>query len=251
MIFFQTPTTEEVAPHSGDLFTFGEAKGATLEDSIDLIITDIQCGENLSADLTCVEYSPEIFGVDEDGFVLPDYESKISDVAGARDVIDMGMITPDWKTFFTYHDGEEAPEPASGDGTNAGWHYAKTTESLWVSTKTARNVYEGVWSAPTYTKGEKGAQGAKGDDGEDGVTIQILSSTGTVFKNGTGSTILTAHIYQGGIELDSEGTVFNYQWKKYDAAGNLVPSFTATTKSITVTANDVANKNDYEVEVTW
>ena len=254
MIFFQTPTTEELAPHSGDLFTFGEAKGANLEDSIDLIITDIQCGENLSADLTCVEYSPEIFGVDEDGFVLPDYESKISDVAGARDVIDMGMITPDWKTFFTYHDGEEAPEPASGDGTNAGWHYAKTTESLWVSTKTARNVYEGVWSAPTYTKGEKGetgAQGAKGDDGEDGVTIQILSSTGTVFKNGTGSTILTAHIYQGGIELDSDGKAFNYQWKKYDAAGNLIQDFSETTKSITVTANDVANKNDYEVEVTW
>ena len=168
MIFFQTPTTEELAPHSGDLFTFGEAKGANLEDSIDLIITDIQCGENLSADLTCVEYSPEIFGVDEDGFVLPDYESKISDVAGARDVIDMGMVTPDWKTFFTYHDGEEAPEPASGDGTNAGWHYAKTRESLWVSTKTARNVYEGVWSAPTYTKGEKGDKGDKGDTGATG-----------------------------------------------------------------------------------
>lgn len=280
----------DTTPDEGDLFTFGEVEGAKLEDAIDLIVTDIQCGENLSADLTCVEYSPEIFGVDEEGFVLPAFESKISEVSGT---VDAGFVTETWKTYFTYHDGDTTPEPATGDGTNAGWHSLRTDESYWVSSKTAPNIYDGAWGAPlyigppiyqysddgetqwhdTFTSGDlymrqstdgratwsepirivgpAGATGAKGDDGEDGVTIQILSSTGTVFKNGTGSTILTAHIYQGGIELDSEGTVFNYQWKKYDAAGNLVPSFTATTKSITVTANDVANKNDYEVEVTW
>ncbi len=280
----------DTTPDEGDLFTFGEVEGAKLEDAIDLIVTDIQCGENLSADLTCVEYSPEIFGVDEEGFVLPAFESKISEVGGT---VDAGFVTETWKTYFTYHDGDTAPEPATGDGTNAGWHSLRTDESYWVSSKTAPNIYDGAWGAPLYIGppiyqysdngellwhdtfragdlymrqstdgratwsepirivGPAGATGAKGDDGEDGVTIQILSSTGTVFKNGTGSTILTAHIYQGGIELDSEGTVFNYLWKKYDAAGNLVPSFTATTKSITVTANDVANKNDYEVEVTW
>lgn len=316
----------DTTPDEGDLFTFGEVEGAKLEDAIDLIVTDIQCGENLSADLTCVEYSPEIFGVDEEGFVLPAFESKISEVGGT---IDAGFVTETWKTYFTYHDGDTTPEPTTGDGTNSGWHLLRTDESYWVSSKTAPNIYDGAWGAPLYigppiyqysddgemlwhdtftsgdlymrqstdgratwsepirivgpagatgakgdtgatgatgatgstgatgktgvtgSTGATGATGAKGDDGEDGVTIQILSSTGTVFKNGTGSTILTAHIYQGGIELDSEGTVFNYQWKKYDAAGNLVPSFTATTKSITVTANDVANKNDYEVEVTW
>lgn len=280
----------DTTPDEGDLFTFGEVKGAKLEDAIDLIVTDIQCGENLSADLTCVEYSPEIFGVDEEGFELPAYESKISEVSGT---IDAGVVTETWETYFTYHGGDTSPEPATGDGTNAGWHLLRTDESYWVSSKTAPNIYDGAWGAPlyigppiyqysddgetqwhdTFTAGDlymrqstdgratwsdpirivgpTGATGAKGDDGEDGLTIQILSSTGTVFKNGTGSTILTAHIYQGGIELDSDGNAFSYQWKKYDAAGNLVPSFTATTKSITVTADDVANKNDYEVEVTW
>ena len=98
-------------------------------------------------------------------------------------------------------------------------------------------------------KGEKGDTGAKGDKGDDGYNIQIESSAGTVFKNGTGSTILTAHIYQGGNEIDASGTELQYQWKKYDAAGNSISSFSASTKSITVSASDVNNKNDFEVEV--
>lgn len=290
-VTLQTPeAVSETMPDEGDLFTFGEVKGAKLEDAIDLIVTDIQCGENLSADLTCVEYSPEIFGVDKEGFELPDYENKISEVSGT---VDAGLVTETWKSYFTYHDGAETPEPATGDGTNAGWHSLRTDNSYWVSGKSAPNIFAGAWGPPiyigppinqysadgetqwhdTFTAGDlymrqstdgratwsdpirivgpTGATGAKGDDGEDGLTIQILSSAGTVFKNGTGSTILTAHIYQGGIELDSDGKAFNYQWKKYDAAGNLIQDFSETTKSITVTANDVANKNDYEVEVTW
>ena len=317
-LMLSEPLNAEDAPQEGDLFTFGE-RGY---DSTDLIITDIQCGENLSADLTCVEYSPEIFGVDEPDFELPEFENHLSDIHNA---IDVGDVTQQWRTFFTYHDGEETPEPATLDGTNAGWHSLRTDKSCWVSSKTAPNVYEGAWGTPLYigppisqysadsktqwhdtfaagdlymrqstdgratwsepirivgpagatgakgdtgatgatgatgstgatgatgATGSTGAQGVKGDAGEDGRTIQILSSTGTVFKNGTGSTILTAHIYQGGIELDSEGTVFNYQWKKYDAAGNLIPSFTATTKSITVTANDVDVLGTFEVEIT-
>ena len=287
-VTLQNPeAVSETMPNEGDLFTFGEVKGAKLEDAIDLIVTDIQCGENLSADLTCVEYSPEIFGVDEEGFVLPDYENKISEVSGT---VDAGLVTETWKSYFTYHDGAETPEPATGDGTNAGWHSLRTDNSYWVSDKSAPNIFAGAWSAPlyigppinqysadgetqwhdTFTAGDLymrqstdgratwsdpirivGPTGATGAKGDDGLTTQILSSTGTVFKNGTGSTILTAHIYQGGIELDSDGKAFNYQWKKYDAAGNLIHDFSETTKSITVTANDVANKNDYEVEVTW
>jgi hypothetical protein len=45
-------------------------------EAIDLVITDIQPGENLTATLTCVEYSPKIFGLDRDDFVLPDFVNK-------------------------------------------------------------------------------------------------------------------------------------------------------------------------------
>ena len=238
-VYLQTPVSvsDLSAPNEGDLFTFG-IRG---QDAKDYIITDIQCGEGLTADLTCVEYAPEIFGIDEPNFVLPDFENKLSETSGA---IDRGNITQsDWKTFFTYHDGEEEPDTPFGDGTSEGWHHTKTTESVWVSSKTSKSLYEGEWSAPAY------ARGPRGEQGDAGYSIQILSSAGTVFKNGTGTTTLTAHIYQGNSEIDVAGTQYQYCWKKYDAAGNLDPDFTATTKSITVAAGDVDNKSDYEVEV--
>lgn len=72
----------------GCLFAFG----ITGNETLDLIVTDIQCGEDLSADLTCVEYAPEIFGVDDPGFVLPDFVNKLSDTDC---VYDDGNVTDD------------------------------------------------------------------------------------------------------------------------------------------------------------
>ena len=145
-VTLQTPeAVSETMPDEGDLFTFGEVKGAKLEDAIDLIVTDIQCGENLSADLTCVEYSPEIFGVDKEGFELPDYENKISEIQGATD---NGNVS-DWRTWTTYYDGVNNPSKPTGDGTNDGWHYVQTSESKWISTKTAKTVNDGEWSEPS------------------------------------------------------------------------------------------------------
>lgn len=65
----------------GCLFTYG-VRG---EDSIDLIITDIQCDDDLSASITAVSYSPEIFDVDNPNFVLPDFENRISDIPSVGD----------------------------------------------------------------------------------------------------------------------------------------------------------------------
>ena len=148
---FENPSELE-----GCLFTFGEAGN----DSRDLIVTDIQCGENLSADLICVDYAPEIFGVDEPGFILPDFVNNLSETDGA---IDSGQITQaEWRTFFTYHDDINQPPLATGDGTNEGWHHTKTAQSVWVSSKTARNIFEGEWSAPAYTRGQDGLPGTPG-----------------------------------------------------------------------------------------
>lgn len=131
------------APRSGDLFAFG-IRG---NDSLDLIVTDIQCGENLTADLTCVEYAPEIFGVDTEEFILPDYESKLSEVEG---IIDSGEVS-NWKTWTTYSDNDNKPSKPSGSGNNNGWHYIQTEASKWISTKTAENINVGEWSEPIPT----------------------------------------------------------------------------------------------------
>lgn len=127
----------------GCLFAFG----ITGNETIDLIVTDIQCGENLSADLTCVEYAPEIFGVDDPGFVLPDFINKLSDVDS---VVEPGVVDG-WRTFATYNDSDSTPETPTGGGTSGSWHLQQTENSKWISTKNAASIYEGKWSAPMPT----------------------------------------------------------------------------------------------------
>lgn len=127
----------------GCLFAFG----ITGNETLDLIVTDIQCGEDLSADLTCVEYAPEIFGVDDPGFVLPDFVNKLSDVDS---VVDPGDVDG-WRTFATYNDSDSQPTTPTGGGTSGSWHLQQTENSKWISTKTAASIYEGEWSAPMPT----------------------------------------------------------------------------------------------------
>lgn len=131
----------------GDLFTFGLLDN----DSKELLITDITCGESLSADITCVEYAPEIFGVDDPGFVLPDYDPKITATPA---VMDGGAITlSGWQTWFTYHDQTAAPARPTGDGSAGGWHRLATAQSMWISAKTARTILDGEWSEPYPSSG--------------------------------------------------------------------------------------------------
>lgn len=137
---FLYPQPEDGGFSEGDLFAFGTVGNET----VDLIVTDIQPGENLSAEITAVEYAPEVFDVDDPDFVLPDYVPKISETAGA---IDSGAVSK-WQIFATYHDSKEAPARPTGDGTADGWHRIATTRSLWMSTKTAADVWSGEWSAP-------------------------------------------------------------------------------------------------------
>jgi hypothetical protein len=150
VIFFKEPLQREDAPKAGDIYAFG-ARGY---EALDLIITDIQPGQNLTAVLTCVEYSPEIFGVDEPGFVLPEFVNKITPVSGA---VDSGVINPDrWKSFAVYHDGENEPSRPSGDGLGGGWHNAETFRSVWKSSKIAESAESGEWGMPVRIRAERG-----------------------------------------------------------------------------------------------
>lgn len=126
-------------PAPGDVYAFG-IRG---QEVLDLVITDIQPGQNLSASLTCVEYSPAIFGVDDPNFVLPEFENKITPVSGA---VDSGVVNSNrWRLFITYHDSDYEPPWPSGDGQNGGWHYAQTPRSVWQSGKNAEAVDQGEW----------------------------------------------------------------------------------------------------------
>ncbi|SEQ46108.1 Putative phage tail protein [Treponema bryantii] len=127
----------------GCLFAFG----ITGNETVDLLVTDIQCGENLSADLICVEYAPEIFGVDNPDFVLPDFVNHLSEVDSVIEPADVS----EWRTFQTYNDSESMPSTPTGGGTSGDWHLQQTENSKWISTKTAASIYDGEWSAPVPT----------------------------------------------------------------------------------------------------
>lgn len=87
-------------------------------------------------------------------------------------------------------------------------------------------------------------------DNSDPIQVVINSSGGDVFKNGIGSTNLTARLFQAGVEIDTGGTTYTYTWKKYDKNGDLVSSYVKTGKTIAVGSADVDVKGTFGVEIT-
>lgn len=84
-------------------------------------------------------------------------------------------------------------------------------------------------------------KGETGDAGADAISITITSSNGTIFKNNSGSTVLTAHVYKGGVEQSITdagvcGKLGSIKW--YKGTSTIA---VATAKTLTVTASDVTN----------
>lgn len=86
-------------------------------------------------------------------------------------------------------------------------------------------------------------------DNSDPLQVEIVSTGGNIFKNGVGSTALTAKVFQAGTEIDTAGTG-TYKWSKYDKDGVLVTAYTKTGKTLSVGSADVATKASFVVEVT-
>ena len=92
-------------------------------------------------------------------------------------------------------------------------------------------------------------------DQNDPVQIVVDSSAGDVFKQGNGSTTLTARLFQDGAEVDTAGTKYSYKWFKRDKDGNLVANFGGTGiahktgKTLAVGGADVDAKATFVVEI--
>lgn len=165
--------------------------------------------------------------------------------------------------------GAQGETGATGKGVKStAITYAKSTSgttapsSGWGSSVPTASAGEYVWSktvitytdnttSTTYSVGMIGATGAKGDKGDtgatgaagaDAITLSITSSNGTIFKNSSIATVLTAHVYKAGVELTSSqiaalGTI---KWYK-DGGATAV----ATGATLTIDAGDVTNKATY------
>jgi len=144
-VYFSEPITTNNMLQPGYIYAFG-IRG---KEVIDLKITDIQPQAGFNATLLCVDYSPEIFKVDDPDFVLPDFDNKITPVSGALDsgIINDALLS----NFVTYHDSDEIPARPTGDGKENGWYHLINAQSKWLSRKTAKNILEGEWSTPSKT----------------------------------------------------------------------------------------------------
>ena len=118
---------------------------------------------------------------------------------------------------------------------------------LW--TKTVVNYSDGK-STTSYSVSYKGTNGTNGKNGSDAITLTITSSNGTVFKNSSGSTVFTAHVYKGGIEqtISDAGVVAGglgtIKWYKGGTTDAI-----ATAKTLTVSAADVNNTQVYTCQL--
>ena len=90
-------------------------------------------------------------------------------------------------------------------------------------------------------------------DNSDPIQVVITSTGGDVFKNGVGSTVLTAVVYQAGTEIDADGKG-TYTWTKYNKDGAVDTiwgtSGSKTGKTLSVSSSDVATKATFMVVVT-
>src|SRR5690606_10482220 len=81
--------------------------------------------------------------------------------------------------------------------------------------------------------------------------VSITSTAGNIFKNAQGETELTARTFVSGTERDEDGTLYDYQWMRFDKDGNHDTNFYAEGKTITVKASDIDEKATYRVLVAY
>jgi hypothetical protein len=91
-------------------------------------------------------------------------------------------------------------------------------------------------------------------DQSDPIQVMVESSAGNIFKNGVGSTDLTARLFRAGEEIDAAGVLYNYTWYKRDMNGELANfsdgSTSKTGKTLAVGDADVDIKATFTVEIT-
>lgn len=123
------------------------------------------------------------------------------------------------------------------------------TNGQYLWTKTYVKYSDGK-STTSYSVAYKGTNGTNGTNGADAITVTITTSAGTVFKNSSGSTVLTAHVFKGGVEqsITDAGVVANSlgQIKWYKGTSTTA---VATTKTLTVSATDVSNSVVYTCQL--
>ena len=127
-------------------------------------------------------------------------------------------------------------------------HTNGTTAPTGTWTDSIPNVAEGkyLWTKTVVTYSDNTSTTAysvsyNAVDGEPAITVAIRSSNGTVFKNSSGSTVLTAHVYVGGVEQTvatngAVGTNAAYGYVKWYEGSSTTAVETSKTHTVNASA---------------
>lgn len=159
-------------------------------------------------------------------------------------------------TTATYKWYEMSPAGSGDTDSGTGWNVLSTGYTGGTSgftTNTLTITPAAIRGSATFMvivtfEGLKYRNSVTVSDITDPYNVQVLGST--IFKNGKGTTQLTAKIYQNGVEIDPLGNSgYVYQWNYYTPAGVLVTSFSKVGKTISVSRAEVVNRADLRCQV--
>lgn len=141
-----------------------------------------------------------------------------------------------------------------GDAGASSYTFVRYSENAdgtdFVASPTADTKYVGIAvtttnSAPTSKTSYTWSKYV-GDDGADAITMVVTSSAGTIFKNTSIATVLTAHVYRAGTELTSAQIAAIGTIKWYKDGGSTAVGTGAT---LQITAGSVTNKATYMAQL--
>lgn len=207
-----------------------------------------------------------------DGYIFKNNE--ITSLRVQLNLVRGTQIDSDKVKYYWAYPDEDSESDIFGDG----WHeinptpttdlnYAKNGNVLTVKPDAVSRILPLRCAAedtdvPQGTETKKYIDGITLIDSSDPLQVEIVSSNGNTFKNGSGTAItLTAKVYQGGVcinEADIKSpnnpTICSYDWTHYGKQGIQVNGSSinsATSCSITVQPSNVDGKSTFLCKVTY
>lgn len=176
------------------------------------------------------------------------------------------------KTTVTYSDGKSTTAySVSRNGTNGsnGTSVTITKQEVtyqvgssgttaptgtWSATVPATSAGQYLWTKTvvTYSDGKSttsysvSRNGTNGTNGQDALSMVIISSNGSIFKNTDIATTLSAHVYKGGVEITGSALTALGTIKWYKDGGSTA---VATGSDLTINPGDVTNNANYTAQL--
>lgn len=210
---------------------------------VDLLVTTLQGNVFKNAEVSSLTAKAELWRGSTVDATNVAYTWAVMDSS----VADTGSTGYDAAFGIGWRKLTDTPGKYTGCATNTLTLFAAAVDSYAVVKCIAKDT-----DPASNTNGSSFTDVATFIDNSDPIQVVITSTGGDVFKNGQGSTTLTAVCYQAGAEIDAAGKG-TYTWTKYDKDGAVDAAWgtngSKTGKTLSVGTADVETKATFMVLV--